>query len=99
MKKIYFFQTSETETSRNVDTVRHLVDANETPVVAIEMKNVGGGKKTSNVGNVGVVNERQNFASKLPKPGKSRKSKTAFELLCFRGPILSKRIQCKLMLH
>ena len=53
-----------------------MVDANETPVVAIEMKNVGGGKKTSNVGNVGVVNERQNFASKLPKPGKSRKSKT-----------------------
>ncbi len=66
-----FFQISDAESSRNVDTVRYFADGNETPVVAIEMKNVG---KKSSVG-VGVVNERQTQASKIHKPGKSRKSK------------------------
>ena len=75
LTQVVLFQTSEGETSRNVDTIRHLADANETPIAAFEMKNIGG-KKASNVG-VGVVNERQSFASKLHKPGKSRKSKTS----------------------
>ena len=73
--QFFNFQQSEAaaESVKNVDTVRYFAgaDGTETPNVAFEMKNVNN-KKTSNVG---VVNERQGFSSKLHKPGKSRKSK------------------------
>ena len=71
------FQTSDGESSRQIDTVRQLADISETSGIGnvFEMKNVGTNKKQQSVAVVNEHRQSSSLASKLHKPGKSRKRK------------------------